>query len=156
MSGFSLPRAAVAARLRLTHGKPREGHIYLMKRAEQHSGQETALEMLNRAEGFFPFRPSNNGDVLLVAKAQTIMLTVEHTAPIPDPDRLSAAKAARVVVELADGVSVEGVARIELPESHSRLLDYLNASPEPFFALASSEATHLVNRSHVLFARPLE
>ena len=43
---------------------------------------------------------------------------------------------------------------IEMPEHHSRLLDYLNAAGEPFFAISTADEIHLVNRAHVLFARP--
>jgi hypothetical protein len=43
---------------------------------------------------------------------------------------------------------------VELPEDQSRPLDYLNAAPEPFFAITTDESTHYVNRAHVLFARP--
>jgi len=34
------------------------------------------------------------------------------------------------------------------------VLDYLNAVAEPFFAIATGDGMHLVNRAHVLYARP--
>src|SRR2546422_2984521 len=95
MGSFSLPRASVPAHLRLAQGHVQAGEVYLMSRASQHAGPETPLEMLNRAEGFFAFRPADNGKagggaVLLVSKAQTISLTVaqggrseEHTPELP-------------------------------------------------------------------------
>jgi hypothetical protein len=43
---------------------------------------------------------------------------------------------------------------LELPQHHSRLLDYLNTSAEPFFAITTADQVHLVNRAHVLYARP--
>ena len=55
---------------------------------------------------------------------------------------------------LADGSRLTGSATIELPQHHSRLLDYLNASAEPFFAITTADEIHLVNRAHVLYARP--
>ena len=125
-----------------------------MERVPQHAGHETPLDMLNRPEGFFPFRPQGNGGgVLLVAKARTVTLSVPRTEP-EDATRLSAAKQAGLEVTLADGSKLSGRATLELPQHHSRLLDYLNASPEPFFALATADEVHLVNRAHVLYARP--
>lgn len=53
MSGFALPRATVAASVRLADGDARRGRIYLSDRVPQHDGLESPLEMLNRAEGFF-------------------------------------------------------------------------------------------------------
>lgn len=108
--------------------------------------------MLNRPESFFPFRP-NDGDILLVAKGQTIALTIDH-GPIVDPDRLSAAKQLQLDLVLASGTTLSGRAAVELPEQHSRALDYLNATTGPFFELSTDESTHYVNRAHVLFARP--
>jgi hypothetical protein len=153
MSGFHLPRAAVPARLTLTQGRPRGGTIFLAARVPQHDGPETPLEMLNRPDPFFPFRPADEGDILLVAKGQTIDLTVDR-GPIADPDRLSAAKELRLELVLANGATIAGHAAVELPEHHSRPLDYLNATTAPFIALSTDESTHYVNRAHVLFARP--
>src|SRR6266568_1872371 len=98
-----------------------------MERVPHHDGPETVLELLNRPEGFFAFRPAEDDEILLVSKVQTVSLSVDRQAPIADPARLSAA----------------------------RLLDYLNASQEAFFAVWSHAATHYVNRAYVLFARPL-
>jgi hypothetical protein len=152
VQGFSIPRSAIPATLRLTAGKPREGEIYVMERVPQHAGAETPLDMLNRPEGFFPFRPRENGSaVLLVAKSRTVTLTVPP--PASDSARLSAAKKASLVVTFADGTELSGWATIELPEHHSRILDYLN-SGEAFFAIATADKMHIVNRAHVLYARP--
>ncbi len=154
MSDFSLPRAPVPARLLLTQGVSRPGQVYVMEREPHHDGPETVLEMLNRAEGFFAFRPADDGDVLLVSKTHTIWVSIDRQAPITDPARLSAARMLGVEVVLAGGVTLEGWASVELPVHHSRLLDYLNASHDAFFAVWTHAATHYVNRAHVLYARP--
>ena len=156
MTGFSLPSVAIPATLLQTSGGKREGEIFTMERVPQHSGPETALDLLNRPEAFFPFRPrKDDTGVLLVAKARTVMVTVPRTEPPPeDSDRLSAAKQASLEVTLADGSKLSGWATLELPEYHSRLLDYLNASRDAFFALATADHTHIVNRAHVLYVRP--
>jgi len=155
VSGFSIPRVAIPATLLQTAGAKREGEIYVMERVPQHAGPETPLDMLNRGEGFFPFRPKGDqGAILLVTKARTVTLTVPRTTAPEDPARLSAARTGRLELTLADGSRLSGWATIELPEHHSRLLDYLNASAEPFFAISTGEEIHLVNRAHVLFARP--
>jgi hypothetical protein len=149
-----MPRVAIHATLLMTAGGRREGEIYVMERVPQHAGPETPLDMLNRAEAFFPFRPQGDGaGVLLVAKARAVTLTVRATAPA-DSARLSAAKQARLEVTLADGSQLSGSATLELPQHHSRVLDYLNASAEPFFAITTADEVHLINRAHVLYARP--
>ena len=155
MSDLSLPRTPVSARLLLTQGVSRPGQIYVMERVPHHDGPETVLELLNRPEGFFAFRPADNNDILLVSKVQTVSLSVDRQAPIADPARLSAARMLGLEVVLAGGATLGGWASVELPEQHARLLDYLNASDETFFAVWSHASTHYVNRAYVLFARPL-
>ncbi|HEV2669931.1 MAG TPA: hypothetical protein VGU74_02475 [Gemmatimonadales bacterium] len=154
-TGFALPRVAIPAVLLQTGGGKRSGEVYVMERVPQHAGHETALDMLNRPEGFFPFRPKDDGTaVLLVSKARTVTLTVPRTTTPEDPDRLSAARTGRLELTLADGSQLSGSATIEMPQHHSRLLDYLNVSAEPFFAITAADEIHLVNRAHVLYARP--
>ncbi|SRR6266513_3438837 len=155
VSGFSIPRVAIQATLLQTSGGKREGEIYVMERVPQHAGHETPLDMLNRPEGFFPFKPKKDGGgVQLVAKARTVSLSMPRTEP-EDMARLSAAKQASLELTLADGSKLSGWATLELPAYHSRVLDYLNASNnEAFFAIATADEVHLVNRAHVLYARP--
>ena len=155
MTGFSLPSAAIPATLLQTAGGKREGQIYVMERVSQHAGPETPLDMLNRPEAFFPFRTKKDGEgVLLVAKARTVTLTVPRPQA-EDSVRLSAAKKATLEITLADGSTLSGWATLELPQHHSRVLDYLNAVAEPFFTIETSDGMlHLVNRAHVLYARP--
>jgi len=153
MSAFQLPHVAVAARITLSQGRPRGGTIFLAARVPQHDGPETPLEMLNRPDPFFPFRPVDDGDMLLVAKTQMVALDIEH-GPIGDPDRLTAAKELRLELVLSNGTTIAGSARVELPEHHSRTLDYLNAGAVPFIALSNHDTTHYVNRAQVLFVRP--
>jgi hypothetical protein len=154
VTGFSIPSVAIPATLLQTSGGKRDGEIYVMARVPQHAGSETPLDLLNRSEGFFPFRPKgDDGGVLLVAKARTVMVSVPRTEP-EDTDRQSAAKQASFEVTLADGSKLSGWATLELPAHHSRLLDFLNASTEPFFAMTTADRTHIVNRAHVLYVRP--
>jgi hypothetical protein len=156
VSDFTLPRTPVPAHLLLTQGVSRPGQVYLMQRVPHHDGPETVLEMLNRAEGFFAFRPADDADLLLPSKAHTISLSVDHETPIADPARLSAARVLGLEVVLVGGKTLAGWASVELPPPHARLLDYLNASPDAFFAVWTDATTHYVNRAHVLYARPLD
>src|SRR5436309_15178200 len=141
-----MPRVAVPATLLLAGGGHREGEVYVMERVPQHAGPETPLDMLNRSEAFFPFRPKKDGEgVLLVAKARTVTLTVPRPQG-EDSVRLSAAKQATSEITLADGPTVGGWATPELPQHHSRGLSYLNNVADPFCAIAPSDGgSRLVN-----------
>ncbi|HYK12182.1 MAG TPA: hypothetical protein VEV39_15385 [Gemmatimonadales bacterium] len=152
MSDFSLPRESIHGRLLLTQGGERAGSVFVMARAPAREGPETPLEMLNRNEGFFPFLPDNRKEVLLVSRAQTIALTVPSGGEIRAPG----AREIGLEVSLVDGTVWTGVAEVNLPQPMSRPIDYLNAGGGPFFAVTTNKATHLVNRAHVLYARPTD
>jgi len=156
VSLFVLPRTAVPARVLLSQGATHPGEVYVMERVPQHDGSETVLEMLNRPQAFFAFRPDPGADLMLVAKLHTVSVSLDRQAPIADPARLSAAKLLGLEVVLAGGATLNGWASAELPPEQSRLLDYLNSSPDSFFAVWTHAATHYINRAHVLYARPLD
>ena len=86
-------------------------------------------------------------------KAHTVMLAVDGV-PLADPTRAQAAQTADLEVVLEGGTTITGRAQFELPDAHRRLLDFLNASADPFFAVTEGTTTNYVNRAHVLYARP--
>src|SRR4029077_8605227 len=102
------------------------------------------------------FRAEGGEELLLVSKMNAVSVLQDSQAPIADPARLSAAKLLGLEIVLAGGSMLSGWASAELPPEHSRLLDYLNASQDPFFALWTHASTHYVNRAHVMYARPLD
>ena len=72
----------------MTQGVTHSGELYVMERVPQHDGHETVLEMLNRREAFFAFRPEAGEELLLVSKVQTVSVSLDRQAPIADPARL--------------------------------------------------------------------
>ena len=156
VSEFSVPRTTVEGLLLLAQGQSHRGTIFLIPRVSLHSGSETPLDMLNRPEPVFPFVRDHDSEVLLVAKAQTVCLSVERSAEVTGPEAVGMIRSVAVEVTLADGTVLEGQATLEMPESRARLLDYLNAAPEPFFAIATDDVTHYINRNQVLYVRPRE
>src|SRR3989442_11232950 len=90
MSQFSLPRSPVPARVLLDQGVSRPGDVFVMERVPHHDGAETVLEMLNRREGVFAFRPPDEEGGLLMSKGHTVSVSVGPPAPNADPARLSA------------------------------------------------------------------
>src|SRR5882762_9605710 len=134
-----MPRVAVPATLLLAGGGQREGEVYVMERVPQHAGPETPLDMLNRPEAFFPFRPKKGSErVLLVAKARTVTLSVPRPQG-EDVVRLSAAKKATMEITLADGSTWSWRAPLALPKHRSRVAFRFSSVREWFFAIATGD-----------------
>ncbi len=148
----------VSVRLALTGADERRGVVFLPQQAFDKVGLEATLEILNGPDGFFPFRTheGGEGEILLVAKAHTVSVVVDDTDKPDGSDRHRPAKTLELEVALVNGEVVAGTASVELPEHHSRLLDFLNATARPFFAVTANGTTHYLNRHHVLYARPRE
>jgi hypothetical protein len=130
------------------------GQLHLQGRVAHHDGPETPLEMLNRADPFFPIT-LGNGHIAFVAKSQVAVVACVPSVLPTDPERMGAAKTIALEVVMAGGAEFQGSAALELPPTKARTLDYLNAAGR-FFTLESAEATRYINRTHVRIVRPLD
>lgn len=141
-----------AATVEFAEGMTLHGNLHLQPAAAHHSGAETPLDMLNRPDRFYPLTlPS--GEVALVAKAQTAVVACARQPAVVDEERLSIARATRLVVRMAGGSEYRGTAMHESPPTHARALDFLN-TPDQFFAITDDATTWYINRAYVLFAHP--
>src|SRR3989442_9723240 len=113
MSQFSLPRSPLPARVQLAQGVSRPGDVFVMERVPHHDGAETVLEMLNRREGFFAFRPADEEGGLLMSKVHTVSVS-DRQAPIADPARLSSARMPGIGLVLVGGPKI-GRAHVRTP-----------------------------------------
>ncbi|HXG43839.1 MAG TPA: hypothetical protein VNJ71_03675 [Gemmatimonadales bacterium] len=143
----------MTARITLAEGLSLVGAVHLQPRVAWRDGPETALELLNREERFFPVTLASGG-VVFVAKAQVSTLTYQHEPVPPDPAREHAARHIPLEVMMVGGGEYRGVVNTELPPNRARALDFLN-QPEPFFALATDTGTVCINRHLVRAVRPL-
>ena len=130
------------------------GELHLQGRVAHHDGPETPLEMLNRADIFFPVALSQ-GKIAFLAKAQVAVVACAPAMGYSDPERASAAKTIALEIVMAGGDEFRGWATLELPPTRARTLDYLNA-PGQFFSLQGVDATRFINRAHVRVVRPTD
>ncbi len=144
----------LAVVVRLADGEQVLGDLHLQPRAARHSGAETPLDLLDRAEPFFPL--ALPGDAIrFVGKAQVVRLSC---APIPaesELDRLGISRFVGLELALSDGSTLQGRAGVTLPPTRHRALDCLNAAGG-FLVLWADDAAHYVNRAHIRMVRPLD
>ncbi len=141
------------AKITLAEGLTILGEVHLQPRVAWRDGPETPLELLNRAERFFPVTLAS-GEVVFVAKVQVSTLGYQEELTPPDPAREHAARHIRLEVMMVGGGEYRGMACSELPPNRARALDFLNQD-EPFFALLTEAGTLCINRRLVRAVRPL-
>ena len=90
----------IKAEVQATGGRSFSGFLHLLPFASIHLGPETPEDVLNRDEAFFALTDERE-HTIFIAKAQVLAVAIEH--PLRDPDRLHAARAIGLKVELSDG-----------------------------------------------------
>jgi len=140
----------IKAEVQATGGRSFSGFLHLLPFASIHLGPETPEDVLNRDEAFFALTDERE-HTIFIAKAQVLAVAIEH--PLRDPDRLHAARAIGLKVELSDGSEHTGTVLSELPPTRTRAIDFLNHGAG-FFALHAADTARYINRAHVRAVSP--
>jgi hypothetical protein len=144
MHEFRIEKDRCSVTLSLVSGETIAGAMFVQHADESDPRRETARDVLNSSERFFPVETTSG--TLLVAKDRV----VDVLAELPDDGdelRRASARSARLEIVLCGGVVRSGLVLLELPTGQPRLLDYLNRLSDRFLVLYATEGTRLVNRA---------
>ena len=150
-AAFRVPRVLRAAEVVCADGRRLKGRVFLPAAAEAHPGVMRAEEWLNDPSEFFPFLRDGEGSPEILNKQETLMVTVSAAAD-HDGTLEEVATLFRHVVLECGGVRIEGDVAVDMPATHSRLLDVLNRD-RAFLTVRDGERHHLVRRSRITRAR---
>ncbi len=144
---FKVPTVALAAEATMADGRRFRGRIFLPTAAHDHAGSMRPEEWMNDGVEFFPFLLDEAGAPVLLNKREVVALTVPATA---DRDlTLEAVHPPERRLHLECGARrFEGTIVLDMPENHSRVLDYLNR-PGAFLILRDGERHHLVAKGRI-------
>jgi hypothetical protein len=144
---FKVPTVALRAEATMADGRRFRGRIFLPTAAHDHAGSLRAEEWMNDGADFFPFLLDDAGAPVLLNKREVVAVTVPASADrdvtleaVPLPQR-------RLALECG-ARRFEGTIVIDMPENHSRVLDYLNR-PGAFLTLRDGERHHLVAKARI-------
>lgn len=143
---FYVPRLLRAAEVVCADGRVLRGRVFLPAAAESHTGAVRMAEWLEEPGCFFPFLPDGEGRPVLLSKQQLIVVTV--AASVEDDSTEAGAARRRIRVECGS-LRLEGEVVIDMPPSHSRVLDLLNR-PGEFLALRSGDHNLFVRKSRIV------
>jgi len=147
LGDLRVPTIALPAEVLTVDGRSVAGRIFVPAAAHTHDGAMRAEEWMNEPGEFFPFLPDDSGEPVLLNRQEILVLTVPAHADAggvlegaPMPER-------SVVIECG-GRRLGGTLLIDMPEEHSRVLDYLNR-PGRFVTLRDGVRHHLVQKNRI-------
>lgn len=144
---FKVPTVALVAEVLCADGRYFPGRVFLPGRALGHAGSMRAEEWMNEPSEFFPFLPDDAQTPVIFNKREILVLSVPASADKDDVLEEVAVPMRRITVECGT-VRLEGTVVIDMPENHSRVLDYLNR-PGAFLTLRDGEQHRLVCKARI-------
>ncbi len=100
-------------------GTPMECLLFLNEFSRYRKGKETILEFLNKENYFIPLKVADTGKFIIVSTNELVYVKEQdESKPPPSPKRL--------VLHMVNNIRLEVDFFKLLPESQSRVLDYLN------------------------------
>lgn len=145
MHEFRIEKDRCSVTLSLVSGETIAGTMFVQHAEETDPRRESARDVLNSNERFFPIE-TPDGETLLVAKDRVVDVLAELPGD-GDELRRASARSARLDIVLSGGVVRSGLVLLELPSDQPRLLDYLNRLSDRFLVLYDADGTRLINRA---------
>jgi hypothetical protein len=145
MHEFRIEKDRCSVTLSLVSGETITGAMFVQHTEEGVPRRESAYDVLNGPERFFPIETAD-GQTLLIAKDRV----VEALTALPangDELRRASARSAVLDIVLPGGDVRSGTVLLELPLGQPRVLDFLNRLSDRFLVLYAAEGTRLVNRA---------
>lgn len=126
-----------------------EGSFFVSPQSPNHAGSEYLSELLENDKRFLPFELLD-GKVELLRKKNIVWLHLEEDdlyKNLPDAGQIAAR------IRFLSGDTMEGNVFSDLPESQSRLSDFINSGKE-FFYMRSDNKDYFINARFITRVHP--
>jgi hypothetical protein len=142
---YRVAKKEVTAEVTVAGEKPAVLTLFLAGQTQHHAGDERPSDLLNGPDMFLP-AIDRKKRLRLLRRDAVVVITVpsEHEPEAALPSHLHA----EVEVVLVSGAVIRGTVEYDMPESRSRLLDFLNRE-ERCLAVRQAGQVHLVNKRHI-------
>lgn len=149
VSEYRVTKRRVEATLTLTNGHVVRGHFFLGETSMTGEGPERVDDLLNTAQGFFPFERLDNGPPHIVlynlSHVGLVRLGGTQAREVPGYE---VARVRHVGLRLSSGEQVAGTIHVYLPPGNDRVSDWARDAAV-FRYLETASGTLLVNIHHV-------
>jgi hypothetical protein len=152
-SRFRVEKQRVKSMLALSSGHSPEGCFFVAGGSPRHGGPERVGDLLNAADGLFPFEIDDGDDrrTVLFHRRHLVTVTLAENEAVREPGYNVATRRA-VSLLLSNGRRLTGIVLIYRPEGHDRLSDWAQHG-ERFRYVETSRAPVIVNIDHIVEAR---
>ena len=152
VNDFRIEKGRLPVDITLVDGEAIAGELFIQASARHRFAMEDAAEIMNAPDRFFPLRLRTD-NTLLVAKdrVRDVQVTYEHATEAD----WSIGTLTPVTITLEGGAIYTGKFLVEPPLGRTRVLDFLNRTPDRFLTLYQDDGIVLVNRSEILHVRQL-
>jgi len=141
---YKIPKIEVKVEILIDHGQAKLPEAYLLflnEFSRYRKGQETVFEFLNKKKKFIPLKYSGTNE-FLVMNLDEIIFVRETSLMEVEADQ-------KVILFLKNHVQLEVDHFNPLPDSHSRILDYLNQESQ-FILFAHNGHKLFVNKHKII------
>ena len=126
-----------------------QGSFFLQDYAEEHSGRELIVDVLNSSSDFLPLEDVEKNKVTLVNKQRIRWIELEERELL---EEIALIHEQSVEVEMTGGKVFRGRFPVEMPPERSRLSDHLNFTPQ-FIYLLRKDRDLILNKSFLISVR---
>jgi hypothetical protein len=121
------------------------GNFFASIASYDHTGTELISELLAGDRNYIPFESEETGEIALLRKENMVMVHIDDKEV---DNFMPGYKQVRVNIHMLNGQKLSGKVSFALPETHSRLSDFLN-SRDAFFRLEVDGENFLVQNRFV-------
>lgn len=138
------------AEVMFSDGSSLSGQFFVLLHAQGRVGSECLLDILLDERIYLPFE-EEGGKILLLQKGSIVMVMAEGREYLQD---VPFQKKMETRIKFLSGESIEGKVYSDLPQSKSRLSDFLNHSRR-FFCLETEGKEHYINTQYIKSVEPI-
>ena len=150
---YRVAKKEVIAEVTIAGEKPAVLTLFLAGQSRLHAGDERPSDLLNDPDMFLPAL-DRKGKLRLLQRDAVVVITVPDShepraaGPEAEAGPLPPSRHAEVEVILQSGGAIRGTVEYDMPETRSRLIDFLNRE-DRCLAVRRAGQVHLVNKLHI-------
>ncbi|MFV2059822.1 MAG: hypothetical protein ACC653_04005 [Gammaproteobacteria bacterium] len=133
------------------------GSLFIREQSYYHAGHESPLEILNSPQDFVVLKRDESEELRFYNK--TSIIRIEYNSDISEIEECNSR--IKCQIHMMDGSLLEGTIKENLPQTHSRLFDYINDHSNQFVKIhmdkiKNKEEIILINKSYIIRVTPIE